>query len=153
MSNVIFNPTERQTLAALADVLIPAEDGFPAASEAGVADAGLDQVLTFRPDLVPGLKRLLAAAQGKHPGDFVASLPRDDAAAFSVLTELVPGAYFLSETVRARLGYGGQKAKPIDPSDDPANDELLPSVIARGPIFRPTPVSREHRTSKCGEGK
>ena len=48
-----FDSNERAVLAALADVLIPAAEGFPAASQAGVAGGGLDAVLSFRPDLAP----------------------------------------------------------------------------------------------------
>lgn len=133
-----FNTNERAVLARLADVLIPAGDGFPSASEAGVAAEGLDQVLSFRPDLGEGLKKLLASADGRPAGEFVAELQRNDPAAFGILTELVPGAYFLNATVRAKLGYEGQTAKPIDVRPDPLDEALLQSVIRRGPIYRPT---------------
>jgi hypothetical protein len=39
---------DRDTLAGLADVLIPAADGMPAASEAGATGAWLDEVLRVR---------------------------------------------------------------------------------------------------------
>ena len=45
-------------LAQLADILIPAGEGRPSASDAGVAGDGLDRVLSFRPDLADGLERL-----------------------------------------------------------------------------------------------
>lgn len=134
-----FDANERAVLARLADVLIPAGDGFPSASEAGVATEGLDGVLSFRPDLGEGLKRLLASAQGRPADEVVAALQRNDPAAFGVLTELVPGAYFLNATVRAKLGYEGQTAKPIDVRPDPLDEALLQSVTQRGPIYRPTP--------------
>ena len=130
---------ERTTLAALADVLIPADEGFPAASEAGVAGEGLDQVLAVRPDLMEPLKKLLTAARGRPAAEFVAELQRSDAVAFGILADLVPGAYFLNPAVRAKLGYAGQTAKPIDPRHDDIDPELLQSVIGRGPIYRPTP--------------
>jgi hypothetical protein len=134
-----FDTNERATLAALADVLIPAGDGFPSASEASVAGEGLDQVLTFRPDLAAGLKRLLASAQGQIAAAFVAELKKNDPASFGLLAELVPGAYFLNPQVRAKLGYQGQRARPIDPHPDYLDDDLLQSVIDRGPIYRCTP--------------
>ena len=62
-----FDEDERAILASLADVLIPAGDGFPSASEAGVAGEGLDQVLAFRPDLATALKSILAFARGRNP--------------------------------------------------------------------------------------
>jgi hypothetical protein len=136
-----FDANERAVLAALADVLIPAGEGFPSASDAGVAGEGLDHVLAFRPDLAAGLKKLLASAHGRPPSELVAELQRNDPAAFGLLAELVPGAYFLNRQVRARLGYEGQNSRPIDPRPDYLDEGLLQSVIDRGPIYRPTPVS------------
>ncbi|MBI2948646.1 MAG: hypothetical protein HYY23_13465 [Verrucomicrobia bacterium] len=133
-----FDASERSILAGLADVLIPAGSGFPSASEAGVASAGLDQILEVRPDLAVGLKKILAQAQGRNPAEFVADLQTKDTASFGVLAELVPGAYFLNPRVRSAFGYDGQSARPIDPRPDFLDDGLLQSVIDRGPIFRPT---------------
>jgi hypothetical protein len=54
-----------------------------------------------------------------------------------VLSTVVPGAYYLDPAIRARLGYPGQEAVPIpEPSLDAGDEELLQSVIDRGPIFR-----------------
>jgi hypothetical protein len=134
-----FDANERALLAALADVLIPAGEGFPSASEAGVAGERLDQVLSFRPDLADGLKKLLAFARDRSPVQVVAELQRSDAASFDLLAELVPAAYFLNPEVRARLGYQGQTARPIDSRPDYLDGGLLQSVIDRGLIYRPTP--------------
>jgi hypothetical protein len=134
-----FDAHERAVLAALADVLIPAGEGFPSASDAGVAREGLDQVLSFRPDLAAGLKKLLASALGRPPAQVIAELRRDDPAGFGLLAELVPGAYFLDPQVRAKLGYHGQGPRPIDPHPDYLDEGLLQAVLDRGPIYRPTP--------------
>src|SRR5262245_19043035 len=134
-----FDANERAVLAGLADVLIPAGEGFPSASEAGVAGEGLDQVLSFRPDLTAGLKKLLASAQGRPAAEFVEKMRQTDPASFGILAELVPGAYFLNLKVRAKLGYHGQKARPIDPRPDYLDEGLLQSVIDRGTIYRATP--------------
>jgi len=139
-----FDANERAVLAGLADILIPASEGFPSASEAGVAAEGLEQVLSFRPDLLPELKTLLAAAQGRPPAEVVAELQKNDPARFGLLTELVPGAYFLNPRVRAKIGYNGQEPRPINPRPDYLDDGLLQSVIERGLIYRPTPGA-EHR--------
>ena len=135
-----FDINERDVLAALADVLIPAAEGFPSASQAGVAGEGLDAVISFRPDLAGGLKRLLDAARGRPAADVVADLQRDDPASFGLLAELVPGAYFLNPGVRALLAYSGQGPRPIDSHPDYLEDGLLQSVLDRGPIYRPTPA-------------
>jgi len=137
---VSFDFEERAVLARLADVLIPAGEGFHSASDAGVARDGLDLVLSFRPDLADGLKRLIADASRCPAAAFVAELQCSDPAGFALLAEFVPGAYFLNPGVREELGYTGQTARPIDPRSDYLDDGLLQSVIDRGPIHRPTPA-------------
>ena len=132
-----FTPAERATLANLADVLIPAGEGFPSASEAGVAGEGLDRVLAVRADLAAGLKPILQRAEGRAPAEVVAELRASDGAAFAILAEVVPGAYFMNAKVRQAIGYAGQTARPIDPTPD--HSEVLQSVIDRGAIYRPTP--------------
>src|SRR5262245_21115460 len=117
-----FDERERALLGRLADVLIPAGEEFPSASGAGVAGSGLDQVLAVRPDIAAGLKALWSAAQDRDPEGFVAQLQRHDPAAFGLLAELVPGAYFLNPEVRAKLGYHGQSPRPIDPRPDYLED-------------------------------
>src|SRR5262245_41526360 len=144
-----FDANERSVLAGLANVLIPAGEGFPSASEADVAGEGLNQVLSFRPDLAAGLKELLVSARGRPPAEVVTELHQADPAGFDlpaelvpagfdILAELVPGAYFLNPQVRERLGYHGQGPRPFDPRPDYLDDDLLQSVIDRGPIYRPT---------------
>jgi hypothetical protein len=135
-----FDAHERELLARLADVLIPPGEGFPSASQAGVAGDGLDKVLLARPDLAGGLKELLAAAQGRPAAELIAEAQTKDPARFGLLAELVPAAYFLNADVRAQLGYRGQGPRPIDPHPDYLDSDLLQTVIDRGPIFRPTPA-------------
>jgi hypothetical protein len=139
---MIFDSDERAVLAGLADILIPAGEGFLSASEAGVASDGLDRVLSFRPELAVDLKRILKSAEGQPAVEFVAGLRVKDPAGFGILAELVPGAYFLNAQVRAKLGYHGQDPRPINPRPDYLDDGLLQSVVDRGPIYRPTP---EHK--------
>jgi hypothetical protein len=134
-----FDATERAVLARLADVLVPAGEGFPSASEAGVGGAGLDKVLLARPDFAAALKELLAAAKERPAAEFIADAQTKDPARFGLLAELVPAAYFLNPDVRAQLGYRGQDPRPIDPNPDYLESGLLQAVIDRGPIFRPTP--------------
>ena len=134
-----IDANERAVFAALADMLIPASEGFPSASEAGVAAEGLDEVLLFRPDVVSGLKNLLTSSRGQPPVEAVAELQENDPAGFGLLTEIAAGAYFLNPQVLAKLGYTGQEPKPIDPRPDYLDDGLLQAVLNRGPIYRRTP--------------
>lgn len=134
-----FDPSQRIVLAGLADVLIPAGDGMPSASAAGVAEEGLNQVLAAVPSLGASLADVLAKAKGREPAEVVASLAQTDPAAYGILTEVVTAAYFMNPDVRQAVGYTGQGPSSIDPRVDYMEDGLLESVIKRGPIYRPTP--------------
>jgi hypothetical protein len=135
---VKLSQAERDLLAVVADVLIPAGGGMPSASEAGVASEGLDAVLTARPDLLEGLRELLRLVEGEAPTAAVASLRSAKPAAYQLLGEIVAGAYFMNAKVREAIGYHGQTPEPIDPRADYLDDGLLESVVRRGPIYRPT---------------
>ena len=134
-----FDPSQRAVLAGLADVLIPAGDGMPSASAAGVAEDGLNQVLAAVPSLGASLADVLARAKGREAAEVVTSLARTDPAAYGILTEVVTAAYFMNPNVRQAVGYTGQGPTPLDPRVDYMEDGLLESVIKRGPIYRPTP--------------
>jgi hypothetical protein len=101
-------------LDALADQLIPGEDGMPSASEAGATGRWLEAVFEARPDLREPVERL-----------------EPDAVASAIVA-----AYYMNPEVRERIGYRGQLAVPLGPAD---HEELLGSVVARGPVYRPTP--------------
>jgi hypothetical protein len=139
---VTFNQEERALLAGLADELIPAGDGMPAASQADVAGKWLDVVLTARPDLAAALNDVLNKARHRVPSEVIADWRANDHAAFDVLVEIVPGAYFMNPEVQQAIGYSGRHPRPIDPHPDYLDDGLLESVIRRGPIYRPTPAAR-----------
>ena len=127
---------DRATLAALADVIIPAADGMPSASEAGATGALLDEVLRVRGDLEEPLATLTTAAAGQDPAAEVGRLQAGEPELFEALTTAIAGGYFMSEDVRERLGYPGQQALELEDDHDPA---LLAPVIERGTIYRPTP--------------
>ena len=59
---------QRATLSALADRLIPAGDGMPAASEVDVPGKWTARVLGARPDFAAPLAALLDAAADQDPG-------------------------------------------------------------------------------------
>lgn len=136
-----MNAEQRAALARLADELIPAADGMPSASQAGVAGELLDEVLRLRPDVAEPLGAVLDRLGSLEAGVAIAGLRDGDPDGFFVLTEVVAGGYFLSPEVRRSIGYPGQQAVPIVPEEPPdyEQDDLLASVVARGRIFRPTP--------------
>lgn len=134
-----FNREERTQFGRLADELIPAGDGMPAASEAGVSGEWLDAVLAARSDLAAGLKAVLQKTLDQTPAAAVEHLRSHDPEAFGTLAEITAAAYFMNPDVQRAIGYAGQGPQPIDPRPDYLDDGLLEQVIRRGPIYRPTP--------------
>ncbi|MGY1644188.1 hypothetical protein ACI782_24025 [Geodermatophilus sp. SYSU D00703] len=136
-----IDATQRSTLAALADVLVPAAEGMPAASEVGVAAEGLDRVLRVRPDLEADLSRVLRAGTGPDAAEQIRDLQRDDPAAFEALAMTVTGAYYTDKRVRDLIGYPGQlyDRQRLERDQIDASDPMLQRVVGRGPVYRPTP--------------
>ncbi len=118
-------------LDALADHLIPAEDGMPSASEAGAVGEWLDTVLAARPDFEAPLAGVAASTWDLE------SLPERDPAGWTALTAAVVAAYYMNPDVCERVGYAGQQAIPLPA--EPDYEDLLESVRERAPVYRPTP--------------
>ena len=130
----------RARLAVLADALIPAGEGMPSASEAGVAGEWLDAVLAAEPGFGPALASVLEAADVADPAGELRRIETTDPAGWGTLTTVVAGAYFLNPEIAAKVGYPGRRAIPVDQADpDWLQDGLLDSVKSRGPVYRPTP--------------
>jgi hypothetical protein len=141
MSAAHFDDEARARLAALADALIPAGDGMPSASEAGVAGEGLDAILAAEPGFGPALASVLEAADVADPTGELRRIETTDPAGWGTLTTVVAGAYFLDPAIAEAVGYPGRRAIPVDadPNPDWLEDGLLDSVKSRGPVYRPTP--------------
>jgi hypothetical protein len=90
---------------------------------------------------------VLDRVKGVDSNVAVSQLRAEDPAGFGVLAEVVAGAYFLNQKVRSAIGYPGQQSVPIAPEEPPdyEQDGLIASVIARGPIYRPTPDQKRAR--------
>lgn len=129
------------TLAALADVLVPAVPPWPSASEAGVAETWAARSLAALPGHASLVSRALDAAASGEPIAEIECLEREDREAFDALVLVVVGAYYLSPKVRRLLGWAGPRRNP--PVEGEAEfyleDGLLDPVVERGPIYRPTP--------------
>jgi len=127
----------RVRYAGLADVLIPAFDGMPSATQADVVTYWIDVVLALRTDLGPAFFEALEHAEG-HPSEAVARLIDERPDAFSALGTLTAGAYFMNERVRELIEYPGQTTRDFV-DELPLYLEMLERVDERGPIYRPTP--------------
>jgi hypothetical protein len=128
---------ERRRLARLADTLIPARDGMPAASEMDVHGRGADRVCALRPDLVEPLRRALAADAP------VADLRARDAEGFQAVAAVVSAAYLTEPRVHALLGYPGRPPiRTAEPDAEIAElRDLVRPVQERGSIWPATPAA------------
>jgi choline dehydrogenase-like flavoprotein len=119
---------------------------MPAASDVGVQHDLIDDALAARPDLRPALERVLDGAQDAPAGQVVKDLRRHDAAGFDALARLSSGAYYLSPTVRQRIGYPGQPHDPPGPGEEEYDlrDGILDAVAgSRREQQPPTPLPLE----------
>ena len=142
-ADTILDGGLRETFKALADVLIPADGPMPAASAADPDGAWLDRVLAVRADLLPPLTRVLSEAAGRDPGTEARRLKCEDAPGFLALASACAGSYYLNPGTRRLIGYPGQEPSLPDPGETDAElaGQILEPVIARGPVYRPTPAS------------
>ena len=138
-----LNDAQRQRLAALADVLMPAGAGLPAASEVDVHLNWIDLALDAVPMMVPAVH--LALETPGEPEEAIEWLRQQQPDIFMAFTFVVSGAYFMHPRVRLELGYQGLAVEPSPPLDGEADyyleDGLLEPVLARGPIYRKVPES------------
>jgi len=132
---------QRRAFRSIADHLVPPAEGMPAASEVGVADAGVDRILALRPEVAEPLRRALDAVAGLDVEAAVQTLNESDPRGFGAVALAASSAYYMSPAVHAALGYPGQRSRPVTPEEegDYLADDLLQVVIDRGPIYRPTP--------------
>lgn len=135
-----MNDAQRRRLAAIADDLIPETATMPAPSAVGVGTGQLDLVLGARPEIEGPLARALAA-DDLPALTIVEQLRTSDPEAHDALVLAIVGGYYLHPTVQQRLGYPGQTGQEVQPDTYPdyVHDGLLERVLARGPIYRPTP--------------
>lgn len=133
---------QRERLAALADLLIAGGAGLPSASGAEVPTQWIDRVMAVRADL-DGAVRAVLELEGE-PEEVLAGLQVDSAALFSAFAMAVAGAYLINPRIRRELGYPGpapvQNPALPDEAEAYLEDGILDVVVARGPIYRPTPA-------------
>lgn len=136
---------QRRTLGRLADELIPRSDAMPSATDVNIGGELIDLVLGSRDDLAKDLERLLDDAEHENPTATLRRLASGDRNGLHMLRLVVAGGYLMSPRVGRLIGYAGQQPKQVDPYSYVAlvDSGLLDPVVARGPIFRPTPNQSE----------
>ena len=134
---VDLDATERATLAAVADRLIPAAHGMPSAAEV-VGEARVRFVLNARPDLLEPLRSALRPELGDDVESRLAVLGRAEPAVLYALQLVVVAGYYTDRGVRERIGYPGQMALELRSWEVPPylDEGLIDSVLARGPVWR-----------------
>jgi hypothetical protein len=136
-------PSDAQAAALrrLGDALAPASDAMPSFSEADRSGRSLTRAFETLPDHGP---LALAAVDGlgdSEPRDYLERLSAEQPETFAALHLIVVGAYLINRRVWKRLGYPGRRPTPVldDEADFYLEGSGLERVIARGPIYRPTP--------------
>jgi hypothetical protein len=125
----MLDPTARERLAVLADVLIPGSGEFPSASAAGVPTDLIDRALGFRPDLAAALGRALDVADGLDAEAALDLLSTAHSADFEALSTLASGAYLMNPQVQKALDYRPAPRQAHDDVDSYV--DLLEVVVER----------------------
>ena len=127
----------RGVLSTVADHLIPAAHGMPAAGEVLVDDR-LRFVLRARPDLVEPLVAALRPELGEDTDARLAALGRDEPNNLAALQLVIVGGYYTDRTVRQLIGYPGQMAIEVRSWELPPYIEegLIDGVLSRGQRWR-----------------
>lgn len=131
---------EREVVRVVGDLLIPAGDGMPAASDVDVAGVGIDHIGAIREDLVLATKLFVQSLENSVPGT-VEELRSAAGEHFSNVSELIASAYFLRPEVAKLIGYRHRIAIPLDDETERSAEfaQLTEPVVARGNVWRTTP--------------
>ncbi len=128
---------EREVFCRLADQLIPSWDNMPALSETDAADRWLPIAMRTRYDLVDSFRRALDLARRDDDLD-VSELHDIDPEGFDALTIMAASSYTMSPQVRQLIGYPGQEARTLRPTEDLPYLDMLEHVVERGnPVREP----------------
>jgi hypothetical protein len=132
-----LDATERTTLVAVADRLIPAAHGMPSAAEILTEDR-LRFVLHARPDLLEPLRTALRPDLGDEVERRLETLGRDEPAILYALQLVIVSGYYTDRRVKELIGYPGQMALELRSWEVPpyVDEGLIDAVLARGAVWR-----------------
>ncbi|MEZ5924300.1 MAG: hypothetical protein R3D57_07925 [Hyphomicrobiaceae bacterium] len=130
-----LEPEIRRLIAWLAKHMIPPSDTMPGANQIDLAEAPLNLVLKYRPDLASRLCSLPAV----HPGDdckaYLRLLEARQPVLYQALLHAILGAYYMHPEVKRRLGYHGQQALTL-PRGGFGGEELIEQLLSQPPRYR-----------------
>ncbi|OBJ95442.1 hypothetical protein A5638_20255 [Mycolicibacterium fortuitum] len=125
----------RQWLSDVGNLLIPASETMPCASDADVSAGQLDVVLKARPDLAGDLQLAWSRTVGLPPAAVLDHLRTTDPGLYQSVCLIVAGGYYTNREVIKRLGYTGQQPRTAQIGGD-IDEDLLIRVVERGPRYR-----------------
>ncbi len=145
-----FTARARATLRAAMDGVVPAADGMPAASEAGVAaylEAVASRDAAVRRSLVRAASALDARAGGRGFAPLesperirvLAALEEEAAPDFESLRDLVYEGYYTRPAVWERLGFTFYGPDRPGPGVGVFDEATVAGVLSRGPLWRKVP--------------
>lgn len=140
----------RQTLAAIADHLIPAAHGMPSAADVLTGDR-LQFVLGARPDLADPLSAALRSDLGADVDARLDRLGQEEPTNLSALQLVIVAGYYTDARVRELIGYSGQQSIPLESWPDwTTEQELIDNVRRRGPVWK-DPATGSRAVAREGE--
>lgn len=143
-------PLDERTLTAVIDEIIPAGEGMPSASEAGVVRY-FRQIVDQLPDLTESLGGALEAVENESHERFespfldlseservevLEQLATAGPAIFGGLSTLVYEAYYVQPTVWELIGYEPYPTGEAGPVMDPFDEAALDRVRSMPPSYR-----------------
>ena len=140
-----LTPEEIETVHTIANALIPSTPRDPEATDEPDFDTCLTIAVDARADAFVAFEEVLRDFRDIDVNDVLPRLRKlndDDDPTFQAVTAIITGAWLLTPTVRARIGYSGQRRSPIPLTEavDQLSDGIMDGVLERGSIYVPTPV-------------
>ncbi len=138
----LIDERTRQGLGRILDVLMPGTAALPSGREVGAHEEWLDRALEAEPRLLDPVVRVGNAAANAETLT-LAAFEQIAGADSEQVVFVLQASYYMSPAAKVAHRYPGQVRRPISEAtkDELWSEELLAPVVARGPIYVPTPGS------------